>query len=94
MHTGIMENNQNFQQSFQHNVPQSVQHSLKPDFDGAQDGALYFAVTYLDTDCGRIRTESFEDAAAADRFASRCIAGEDGWAVVDAIPAKEHRAAA
>lgn len=89
-----MENNQNFQQSFQHNVQQSVQHSLKPDFDGAQDGALYFAVTYLDTDCGRIRTESFEDAAAADRFASRCIAGEDGWAVVDAIPAKEHRAAA
>jgi hypothetical protein len=55
---------------------------------------LYFAVTYLDTDCGRIRTESFEDAAAADRFASRCIAGEDGWAVVDAIAAKEHRAAA
>ena len=75
MHTGIMENNQNFQQSF-------------------EDGALYFAVTYLDTDCGRIRTESFDDAAAADRFASRCIAGEDGWAVVDAIPAKEHRAAA
>jgi hypothetical protein len=94
LHTGIMENNQNFQQSFQHNVPQSVQHSLEPDFDGAQDGALYFAVTYLDTDCGRIRTESFEDAAAADRFASRCIAGEDGWAVVDAIAAKEHRAAA
>ena len=51
-------------------------------------------VTYLDTDCGRIRTESFDDAAAADRFASRCIAGEDGWAVVDAIPAKERRAAA
>ena len=75
MHTGIMENNQNFQKSF-------------------EDGVLYFAVTYLDTDCGRIRTESFDDAAAADRFASRCIAGEDGWAVVDAIPAKEHRAAA
>ena len=90
MHTGIMENNQNFQQS----VQKSVQHSFEPDFNSAQDGALYFAVTYLDTDCGRIRTESFDDAAAADRFASRCIAGEDGWAVVDAIPAKEHRAAA
>ncbi len=82
MHTGIMENNQNFRQSFQQ------------DFNGAQDGAAYYAVTYLDTDCGRIRTENFDDAAAADRFASRCVAGEDGWAVVDAIPAKEHRAAA
>jgi hypothetical protein len=85
-----MENNQNFQPSFQ----QSIQHSFEPDFNGAQDGALYFAVTYLDTDCGRIRTESFDDAASADRFASRCVAGEDGWAVVDAIPAKERRAAA
>jgi hypothetical protein len=86
-----MENNQNFQQSFQ-------QHSFEQDFErgfnGAQDGALYFTVTYLDTDCGRIRTESFDDAAAADRFASRCIADEDGWAVVDEIPAKERRAAA
>ena len=93
MHTGIMENNQNFQQSVQHSVPKSVQNSFERDFNGAQD-ALYFAVTYLDTDCGRIRTESFDDAAAADSFANRCIAGEEGWAVVDAIPAKEHRAAA
>jgi hypothetical protein len=85
-----MENNQNFQQSFEH----TVQHSVERDFSGAEDGALYFTVTYLDTDCGRIRTESFDDAAAADRFANRCIAGEEGWAVVDAIPAKEHRAAA
>ena len=82
MHTGIMENNQNFQQS------------LDKDFQPGFNGALYFAVTYLDTDCGRIRTENFDDAAAADRFASRCVAGEDGWAVVDAIPAKERRAAA
>ena len=82
MHTGIMENNQKFQQSFE------------PDFNDAQDGGLYFRVTYLDTDCGRIRTESFDDAAAADRFASRCVADEDGWAVVDAIPANERRAAA
>jgi len=86
LHTGIMENNQNFQQS--------LDKDFQPGFNGARDGALYFAVTYLDTDCGRIRTENFDDAAAADRFASRCVAGEDGWAVVDAIPAKERRAAA
>lgn len=54
----------------------------------------YFEVTYLDTDSGRIRTESFDDADAADRFASRCVAGEDGWAVIDAVPAKVRRAAA
>lgn len=77
-----MENNQGFQQHFQQTL------------DEAQDGALCFTVTYLDADCGRIRSESFDDAAAADRFASRCISGEDGWAVVDAIPAKERRAAA
>ena len=85
-----MENNQNFQQSFRHDI----ESDFEADFNNAQDGALYFAVTYLDTDCGRIRTESFDDAAAAARFASRCVAGEDGWAVVDAIPAKERRAAA
>lgn len=85
-----MENNQNFQQSFRHDI----ESDFEADFNRTQDGALYFAVTYLDTDCGRIRTESFDDAAAADRFASRCVAGEDGWAVVDAIPAKERRAAA
>lgn len=90
MHTGIMENNQNFQQS----SPREFDSDFEADFNDAQDGALYFAVTYLDTDCGRIRTEGFDDAAAADRFASRCVAGEDGWAVVDAIPAKERRAAA
>ena len=85
-----MENNQDFQQSFRHDI----ESDFEADFNDAQDGALYFEVTYLDTDCGRIRTESFDDAAAADRFASRCVAGEDGWAVVDAIPAKERRAAA
>jgi hypothetical protein len=82
-----MENNQdlqaNFQQEFQANG------------SGAQDGgAPYFEVTYLDTDSGRIRTESFDDADAADRFASRCAAGEDGWAVIDVVPAKVRRAAA
>jgi hypothetical protein len=54
----------------------------------------YFEVTYLDTDCGRIRTETFDDAAAAERFASRRIADEDGWAVIDALPNEEHRKAA
>ncbi|WP_084476045.1 hypothetical protein [Arthrobacter sp. I3] len=85
-----MENNQNFQQGFRHDI----ESDFEADFNDAQDGALHFVVTYLDIDCGRIRTESFDDAASADRFASRCVAGEDGWAVVDAIPAKERRAAA
>ena len=85
-----MENNQNFQQSFRHDI----ESDFEADFNDAQDVALHFVVTYLDIDCGRIRTESFDDAASADRFASRCVAGEDGWAVVDAIPAKERRAAA
>jgi len=85
-----MEKNQNFQQGF----PHDIESDFEADFNDARDGALYFAVTYLDTDCGRIRTESFDDAAAAVRFASRCVAGEDGWAVVDAIPAKVRRAAA
>jgi hypothetical protein len=91
-----MENTQNFQHSFdQHSFDQhSFEQDFGPGFSGERDGALFFAVTYLDTDCGRIRTENFDDAAAADRFASRCVAGEDGWAVVDAIPAKERRAAA
>ena len=51
-------------------------------------------VTYLDPDCGRIRTEIFDDAAEADRFASRCIADEDGWAVVDAVRPRSSRKAA
>ena len=97
MQTGFMENNQKTQHLVdQHLVEQHLidQHQLEQDFNGSQDDTQYFTVTYLDTDCGRIRTESFDDAAAADRFASRCVVGEDGWAVVDAIPAKEHRAAA
>ena len=54
----------------------------------------YFEVTYLDTDCGRIRTETFDDAAAAERFASRRVADEDGWAVIDAVLDVERRQAA
>lgn len=85
-----MEDNQGFQE----NVQQDLQHSFQPTVDEALDGAPCFTVTYLDADCGRIRSESFDDAAAADRFASRCIADEDGWAVIDVIRAKERRAAA
>lgn len=54
----------------------------------------YFEVTYLDTDCGRIRTETFDDLAAAERFASRQTAEENGWAIVDSVPVKEDRKAA
>lgn len=85
-----MEDNQGFQE----NVRQDLQHGFQQTVDEAHDGAPCFTVTYLDADCGRIRSESFDDAAAADRFASRCIADEDGWAVIDVIRAKERRAAA
>ncbi len=54
----------------------------------------YFEVTYLDTDCGRIRTEAFDDAADAERFASRRVQAEDGWAIVDAVPLVQRRKAA
>jgi len=85
-----MEDNQGFQE----NVQQDLRHGFQQAVDGPHDGAPCFTVTYLDADCGRIRSESFDDAAAADRFASRCIADEDGWAVIDVIRAKERRAAA
>ena len=61
---------------------------------GGRSAATSFQVTYLDPDCGRIRTEIFDDAAEADRFASRCIADEDGWAVVDAVRPRSSRKAA
>ena len=54
----------------------------------------HFEVTYLDADCGRIRTESFIDAADAERFASRRIVAEDGWAIIDAVPLRQGREAA
>lgn len=54
----------------------------------------YFEVTYLDTDCGRIRAETFDDIADAERFAGRQAADEDGWAIIDAVPIKEGRKAA
>ena len=54
----------------------------------------HWEVTYLDTDCGRIRTETFDDAASAERFACRRIQDEEGWAIVDAVQPREGRAAA
>ncbi|MDQ0851596.1 hypothetical protein QFZ65_003534 [Arthrobacter sp. B3I9] len=54
----------------------------------------YFEVTYLDTDCGRIRTETFDDARAAERFASRRAADEEGWAIIDAVPGAQRQKAA
>ena len=54
----------------------------------------YFEVTYLDTDCGRIRAEAFDDLADAERFASRQAADEHGWATIDAVPVREGRKAA
>ncbi|BCW69676.1 hypothetical protein [Arthrobacter sp. NicSoilB8] len=89
-----MENSQDFNPDFDHDFNRGFQHSFQQDPGDAGAGGLYFTVTYLDTDCGRIRSESFDDAAAADRFASRCVVGEDGWAVVDAVQVKERRAAA
>ncbi|MET1064651.1 MAG: hypothetical protein ABWX85_06740 [Arthrobacter sp.] len=53
-----------------------------------------FDVTYLDTDCGRIRTERFAEASEAERFASRCVVDEDGWAVIDAVPLRRDQQAA
>lgn len=53
-----------------------------------------FHVTYFDADCERARTEVFDTAAEAERFASRSISGEDGWAVVDAVETAQERLAA
>ena len=54
----------------------------------------YFEVTYLDTDCGRIRAEAFDDLADAERFASRRAADENGWAIIDAVAVQEGQQAA
>ncbi|HET8878227.1 MAG TPA: hypothetical protein VFN00_02150 [Arthrobacter sp.] len=51
-------------------------------------------MTYLDGDSGRIRTESFDDEASAERFACRWVRDEDSWAVVDAVRPRQGRAAA
>ncbi len=54
----------------------------------------YFEVTYLDTDCGRIRAEAFDDLADAERFANRQASDENGWAIIDAVAVQESQKAA
>jgi len=83
LHTGSMEKNQEFD------------HQTFTNQDlGMVSADVTFEVTYLDTDCGRIRTEFFDDAAAAERFASRRVTDEDGWAIIDTVPPQRARAAA
>ncbi|MFC9334855.1 MULTISPECIES: hypothetical protein [Arthrobacter] len=53
-----------------------------------------FHVTYFDADCGRIRSEVFDTVAAAERFASRNITGEDSWAIIDAVAVQQEQLAA
>ena len=54
----------------------------------------HFHVTYLDPDCGRIRVEAFDDVADAERFASRQVADEHGWALIDPVTVQESQQAA
>lgn len=56
--------------------------------------AQEFHVTYFDADCGRIRSESFDSLADAERFASRSCSAEESWAVIDAIAVEQSRIAA
>ncbi|WP_427173580.1 hypothetical protein [Arthrobacter sp. 92] len=60
----------------------------------ADSGDVEFHVTYIDSDGGRIRTEAFETEAEAQRFASRMVLDEDGWALVDAVTVRQGRLAA
>lgn len=64
------------------------------EFKTANEDGIYFEVSYLDTDCGRVRSEVFDDAAEAERFASRRVTEEDGWAIIDPVPLRRDRAAA
>ena len=57
-------------------------------------GHRVFHVTYFDADCGLIRSEVFDTLAEAERFASRNVSDEQGWAVIDAVPARQGRLAA
>jgi hypothetical protein len=52
-------------------------------------GHREFHVTYFDTECGLIRSEVFDTLAEAERFASRNVSDELGWALVDAFPARK-----
>jgi hypothetical protein len=57
-------------------------------------GHREFHVTYFDTDCGLIRSEVFDTLPEAERFASRNVSDEQGWAVIDAVEAQQGRLAA
>jgi hypothetical protein len=61
---------------------------------GDATGHREFHVTYFDADCGLVRSEVFDTLAEAERFASRNVSDEQGWAVVDAVPAQRDRLAA
>ena len=53
-----------------------------------------FHVTYFDADSGRIRAESFDTQAEAERFADRSCSGEESWALIDAVAIEQVRIAA
>ncbi|WP_255770046.1 hypothetical protein [Pseudarthrobacter sulfonivorans] len=53
-----------------------------------------YHVTYFDTDCGRIRYETFDSRLEAERFATRQCTGEEAWAVIDEIATEQARLAA
>lgn len=74
-------------------IPKNVRPRLQTGFMENQP-TQEFHVTYFDTHCGRALTEMFDTLAEAERFASRHCAGEDGWAVVDAVPVEQARIAA
>lgn len=78
----------------QHQDFAAAQQSAAQQSAGQPAGVQHWEVTYLDTECGRVRTELFDDAAAAERFASRRVRDEDGWAIVDAVRPRVGRAAA
>lgn len=56
--------------------------------------AYEYHVTYFDADCGRIRHESFDSQADAERFASRNCSGEESWAIIDEVAMEQARIAA
>lgn len=72
------------------NSQATMQGNLGSDANGHRE----FHVTYFDTECGLIRSEVFDTLAEAERFASRNVSDEQGWAVVDAMPARQGRLAA
>ncbi|MDQ0079373.1 hypothetical protein [Arthrobacter oryzae] len=68
--------------------------STRASHGGDAAGHREFHVTYFDADCGLIRSEVFSTQAEAERFASRNVSDEQGWAVIDAVPAQQGRLAA